>query len=326
MQYDLEKRVKELRCLYDIARITGATDITLNQRFGEMVKILPLALQHPEIAFSRITINGDDFKTGNYKDTNQKIAVDIMVRGVKVGSVEVGYIEAPPLTENGMFSKEEGLLLDAVAERLGNIAEHRQAEEALKESEEKFSKAFRSSPAIVTITNLDDGRFIEVNDSFTHITGYTREEALKLNTINTKSWLNAEDRGRMLQMLKGQGKIRNTEITTRSKSGELRAGLFSAELISISGKSCIIAVTTDITEQKQSQELLQSVSHSSPLGIYIMQDDKLQYTNPQFQKITGYSQQELLGRELLSLVSVEDSDVVRSSTIYTLQEANPYPQ
>jgi len=325
MQHDLEKRVKELRCLYDIARITGATEITLNQRFMEIVKILPLALQHPEVAFSRINISGEDFKTGNYRDTNQKISADIAVRGVKAGSVEVGYIEAPLLTENGMFSKEEGLLLDAVAERLGNIAEHRQAEEALRESEEKFSKAFHASPAIVTITNLEDGRFIEVNDSFTHFTGYTREEALKLNTINTGSWLNTEDRSRMLQMLKGQGKIRNMEITTRSKSGELRTGLFSAELINIGGKSCIIAVTTDITEQKQSQELLQSVSHSSPLGIYIMQDDKLQYTNPQFQKITGYSQQELLGRELLSLVSVEDSDVVRSSTIYTLQEANPYP-
>ena len=325
MQRDLEKSVKELRCLYDIARITGATDITLNQRFAEIVKILPLALRHPEIAFSRITINGDDFKTGNQIDTSLKITVDIIVRRVKVGSVEVGYIEAPPLTENGMFSKEEGLLLDAVAERLGNIAEHRQAEEALKESEEKFSKAFRASPAIVTITNLEDGRFIEVNDSFTHFTGYTREEALRLNTIDTRSWLNTEDRSRMLQMLKRQGKIRNMEIVTRSKAGELRTGLFSAELISIGGKSCIIGVTMDITEQKQSQELLQSVSHSSPLGIYIMQDDKLQYTNPQFQKITGYSQQELLGRELLSLVSVEDSDVVRSSTIYTLQEANPYP-
>jgi PAS domain S-box-containing protein len=321
----LEKRVKELRCLYDIARITGAPDITLDERFMEIVKILPLALQYPESAFSRININGRDFKTWNYRATDLKISADIMVGGARAGFVEIGYIEAPPLTENGIFSKEERLLLDAVAERLGNIAERHQAEEALRESEAKFSKAFHASPAIVTITTLEDGKFIEVNDSYTDFTGYTREEALKLNTIDTGTWRNAEDRGRMVQVLKKQGRIRNMEITTRSKSGELRTGSFSAELINIGGKSCIIAVTTDITEQKQSQELLQSVSHSSPLGIYIMQDDKLQYTNPQFQKITGYSQQELLGRELLSIVSIEDCDVVRSSTIYTLQEANPYP-
>ena len=325
MQYDLEKRVKELRCLYDIARITGATDITLNQRFGEMVKILPLALQHPEIAFSRIIINGDDFKTGNYMDTNQKISVDIMVHGVKVGSVEVGYIEAPPLTENGMFSKEEGLLLDAVAERLGNIAEHRQAEEALKESEEKFSKAFNASANLVAINSLKDGKFLEVNDSFTRITGYTREEALGRNATDLNMWVDEDEHNRMIKIINEDNIIRNEEIRIRCKSGEIRTGLYSSEPITISGEPCYLHTTTDITEQKQSQELLQSVSHSSPLGIYIMQDDKLQYTNPQFQKITGYSQQELLGRELLSLVSVEDSDVVRSSTIYTLQEANPYP-
>jgi PAS domain-containing protein len=125
-------------------------------------------------------------------DTNQKISVDITVHGVKVGSVEVGYIELPPLTENGMFSKEEGLLLDAVAERLGNIAEHRQAEEALKESEEKFSKAFNASANLVTINRLKDGKFLEVNDSFTRITGYTREEALGRNATDLNMWLDED--------------------------------------------------------------------------------------------------------------------------------------
>ena len=56
-----------------------------------------------------------------------------------------------------------------------------------------------------------------------------------------------------------------------------------------------------------------------------MQDEILRYTNPQFQKITGYDQSELLGRSLLSFAAAEDSDVVRSCTVYTLQEANPYP-
>jgi PAS domain S-box-containing protein len=325
MRYDLEKHVKELRCLYDIARITGAPDITLHEKLAEIVKILPLALQQPEMAFSRITINGDELKTANYRDTNRKISTDIVVHGAKEGSVEVGYSEAPPLAANGMFSKEEHLLLNAVAERLGAVAEQRQAEEALQLSEEKFSKAFHASPAIITITTLKDGRFIEVNDSYTSYTGYTREEALKLTTTQTGNWPNTEEREEMLETLKSQGKIRNMEMMTFSKSGEARTGLLSAELINIGGEPCILAITTDVTEQKQSQELLQSVSYNSPLGIYIMQDDKLLYTNPQFQKITGYSQPELLGRELLSLVAVEDSDVVRSSAVYTLQEANPYP-
>ena len=321
----LEKLIKELRCLYDIARITGAPDITLKERLAEIVKILPLALQYPENAFSRITVSGEEFKTDNYRNTPQKITADIIVRGAKAGSVEIGYIKPPSATGNDLFSKEEVLLLDAVAERLGDITEHRQAEDALKESEAKFSKAFHASPAIITITTLEDGRFLEVNDSFIHFTGYTREEALKLTTIDTSSWRNAEERNRALQDLKTQGKIRNLEMSMRTKAGEIRTGLFSADLINIGGKPCIISVILDRTEQKQSQELLQSLSQSSPLGIYIMQDEILRYTNPQFQKITGYDQMELFGRKLLSLVAVEDTDVVRSSTVYTLQEANPYP-
>ncbi len=325
MKHALDKSVKELRCLYDIASITGTPNISLYERFAKIVKMLPRAFQYPKIASARITLSGEEFKTENYRKTDQKISADIMVQGTKTGTVEIGYIKTPPTTDKDLFSKEEKLLMDAVAERLGTITEHRRAEEALRESEEKFSKAFRASPAIVTITTLEDGRLIEVNDSYTYFTGYSREEAFGLSTTDTGSWPNAEDRARMVQTLKKQGKIRNIEIETRTKSGEIRFGQLSAELIDIGGKPYIIAVVSDITEQKQSQEILQTVSHDSPLGIYITQDDRLQYTNPQFQKITGYTQNELLGRELLNLVAIEDSDVVRSCTAFTLQESSPYP-
>ena len=325
VQLTLEKCLKELRCLYDIARITGMPDITLKERLAEIVKILPMALQYPENAFSRICIHGEEFKTSRHRDTAHKITADITVRGAKAGLVEIGYFIPPPSAENTLFSKEEVLLLDAVAERLGHITEHRQAEDALQESEEKFSKAFLASPAIISITTLEDGRFLEVNDSFVRFTGYTREEALKLNTIDNGGWRNTRERDWILRDLKTKGKIRNVEMVTRAKTGAIRNGLLSADIINIGGKPCVLSVILDLTEQKQFQELLQSISHSSPLGIYIIQDEEILYANPQFQNITGYNQQELLGRKLLSLVFIGDSDVVRSSTMYTLQEANPYP-
>jgi len=325
MEHALDKSVRELRCLYDIASITGAPHITLPERFSEIVKLLPRAFQYPDIASAQITLDEDEFKTENYRKTEQKISANIMVQGTKTGTVEISYIKTPPMTDNDLFSKEERLLLDAVAERLGAITEHRRAEEALRESEERFSKAFRASPDVVTITTLEDGRFIEVNDSFTYYSGYSREEVIGRRAVDIGGWTSPEERASMIQTLKNQGRVRNIEVTSVTKTGEAHVGLFSAELIDIGGESCIIAVITDITEQKQSQEILQTVSHSSPLGIYIMQDDRLQYTNPQFQKITGYTQKELLGRELLSLVAIEDSDVVRSCTAFTLQEESPYP-
>jgi PAS domain S-box-containing protein len=80
-----------------------------------------------------------------------------------------------------------------------------------------------------------------------------------------------------------------------------------------------------VAERKQSEELFRTVSDSSPLGIYILRDERLQYINPQFQRLTGYSCQELLGRNFMKLVSAEDSDVVRSSTVLTLRENRPFP-
>jgi PAS domain S-box-containing protein len=449
-EYALDKHFKELRCLYDIASITGAPDISLRNRFIKIVNILTGAFHYPDIAFARITLNGDEFKTANFRDTPHKLSSDIVVGGIRAGTVEIGYTQTPPKSENGLFTKEEGLMLDAVAERLGAITEHRQAEEALKESEkkfsmafnasanlvainrledgvflevndsftritgytreeaigrnasglnmwvdeaehvklvkalneakkvrneeirirhksgeiisglyssepitvsgeqcylhtitdisnlkqaeealreseEKFSKAFRASPDIITITTLKDGKFIEVNDSFTRYSGYSREEVIGRPVIDVGGWAGPEERASMIRTLEKEGRVRNIEVMSNTKTGEAHVGLFSADLIDIGGEPCVIAVVTDITEQKQSQEILQTVSHNSPLGIYIMQDEKLQYTNPQFQKITGYSQKELLDRELLSLVAIEDSDVVRSSTAFTLQEKNPYP-
>lgn len=323
--HDLDKRVKELRCLYDIANITGAADISLHERFAKIVNILPGAFQYPEIASARITLNGMEFKTENYRKTNRMISADITVQGTKTGSVEISYIKTPPNTDSGLFSKEERLLLDAIAERLGAITEHRQAEEALKESEEKFSKAFNASAILVAINRLEDGKFLEVNDSFTRITGYTRKEAIGRNATDLDIWVDEGERAKIIKTHKENNKVCNEEIRIRNKSGEILTGLYSSEPITIGGELCYLHTITDITEQKQSQELLRTAYQNSPLGIYIMQDEKLQYTNPQLQKITGYSQKELLGRELLSIVAIEDSDVVRSSTAFTLQEESPYP-
>ncbi len=321
----LGKRVNELRCLYDIANVTSAPNLTLHERFQEIVRILPRGFQYPELTSVRITLNGDEYKTDNYRPTGQKISADITVQDLKIGSLEIGYTETPPATGNGLFSKEERLLLDAAAERLGAIKEHQQAEEALKESEEKFSKAFNASPNLVAINRVEDGKYLEVNDSFTRMTGYTRKEAIGRNASDLNIWVDEDEYLKLIKDIKENKTIHNREIKIRNKSGEILTGLFSSESLTIGGEECTLNTITDITEQKQSQEIFWTVSHGSPLGIYIMQDNCLRYTNPQFQKITGYTRNELTGRELLSLIDIEDVDVVRSHIVFTLQGKNPYP-
>ena len=137
-----------------------------------------------------------------------------------------------------------------------DITERKQAEDALRESEEKFSKAFRSSPDMIVITTVKDGTFVEVNDSFTENTGYTRKEVIGRRADELNIWVNKEDRLRMIGLLKEQGKVCQEEYEFRMKSGKIRLWLFSAEQINIGNEECIISITIDITERKEMEETL----------------------------------------------------------------------
>ena len=137
------------------------------------------------------------------------------------------------------------------------IDERKLAEAASRASEEKFSIAFHSSPSIVAITTIKDGKFIDVNDSFTRITGYSLEEVRASSTTKLGLWVNPEDRTQMLQILKEQGRVDGEEFSFRMKSGEMRTWLFSAEPIDVSGTPCLITMAADITERKQMEQQIQ---------------------------------------------------------------------
>ena len=325
MEHDLDKHVKELRCLYDVANISGAPDTTLDKRYDEIANLLPRAWQYPEIACAKITINGREFKTENYRQTKWQQSADIIVYGARAGFVEVSYLEERPEVDGGPFSQEERLLLDAVAERLGIITEHRQAEEALADSEEFSTSLLENSPHPILVINPDTAiRY--VNPAFEKLTGFTSAD-IKGRKVPYPWWPKEqrEEIGDTLKKSMASGS-RKAERTFQKKNGErFWVALDSASIMHNGTFKYFLVNWVDITERKQSEELLKTVSHNSPLGIYILQDDKLQYTNPQFQKLTGYSQKELLDRELLSLVIAEDSDVVKSSTASTLKEGRPYP-
>lgn len=136
MKHDLAESTRVLRYLYDIANITGVPGITLNKQYEEIVGLLPRACQYPEVACARISINGTDFKTKNYQVPPWKIAADIAVHGIRAGVIELGYLEARPEADEGPFSKKERLFLDAVAERLGIVTEHKYLEKKVVEYEE----------------------------------------------------------------------------------------------------------------------------------------------------------------------------------------------
>ncbi|MEQ9373327.1 MAG: adenylate/guanylate cyclase domain-containing protein [Coleofasciculus chthonoplastes F3-SA18-01] len=136
---------------------------------------------------------------------------------------------------------------------------------ALRLSEEKFALAFRSSPNPITITTLAEGTFIEVNESFLKITGYNLEDVIAHTSIELNFWVESQERTRIRSLLIKTGAIRDKEFQFYTKSGQVRTGLLSAELITIGEEECILAVINDITERKQAEqrvELLLTISQA----------------------------------------------------------------
>ena len=137
-----------------------------------------------------------------------------------------------------------------------DLIERGQAEAALKISEEKFFKAFHSSPDAILITRVRDGQIVEVNEGFTQITGYSSEEALSNSIIGLRLWAEPQNRDVALAELKEHQRIREVEYDFRTRSGRILNGLYSGEVIQLNGEPHVLSVVRDITGQKRNVEEL----------------------------------------------------------------------
>ena len=126
----------------------------------------------------------------------------------------------------------------------------------LSDSEDRFARLFRANPQSVLLTTLEDCRYIEVNDSFLEMSGYERNEVIQRSSIELNMWPSPAEHDAFVETLKQQGSLRNSETIFRRKDGELRVLLSSAELVEISGKKCILIVSNDITDRKESERQL----------------------------------------------------------------------
>lgn len=125
------------------------------------------------------------------------------------------------------------------------------AERALRESEEKFAKAFRAGPHGLTISELETGRYLDVNQGFEETFGYSREEVIGRTSAELQIWNDLGDRDRLTEQLRKDGEVRGLELVFRHRSGRPIQGRCSCELIELAGRPCIVMVTEDVTAQRE---------------------------------------------------------------------------
>ncbi len=146
-----------------------------------------------------------------------------------------------------------------------DITERKRTEVALRELEERYSKAFHTSPDAININRIADGSYIEVNESFLMTMGYARSEVIGRTSLELDIWLDPAARSQLLKRLMAHGHVRDFEAQFRKKGGDTLWGLLSASLIELHGEPCILSMTRDISERKQAEQQIQFMAFNDVL-------------------------------------------------------------
>lgn len=229
--YDNDLKVTNVN--YRFAEILGG-----NQRDIEGFDLLKLKESRIIDALKLVFQNEDGFYEGRITSI---FSNDTKSKYVK--------LHTAPL-HNEKFEIQGGIGL--IEDLTGQVA----IEHKIQNLEDRFTKAFFTSPDAINVNELRTGKFIDINRGFTELTGYTREETIGKTSLELDIWVNPEDREKLVKGLLATGEYKNLEAQFRYKENKIRVGLMSASMIEVDGVPCILSITRDIDEIKRSEQLI----------------------------------------------------------------------
>ena len=169
-EWALRERVKELTCLYGIARVTQTPGLNLDQALAEIVQLLPPAWQFCDVCVGRITLDGREFQTSDFALTRYRQSADLVIQGVTRGAVEVGYTGDLHDDSATPFLAEEVSLIDMVAREVAIHVERCEAEQ----QKERLQEQLRHADRLATLGQLAAGVAHEINEPLANILGFAQ--------------------------------------------------------------------------------------------------------------------------------------------------------
>ncbi len=179
------------------------------------------------------------------------IGVPLKTENGVIGVMAVQNYESP-----NALQKTDLQLLNHISTQLANAIERRKLADKLKENEEKFRKAFETTPDSLSIVDKITGEVIEVNNGFLELTGYKREEILGYQNREKQTVVNPSDRDSLIKKIEKQGSVKNEELQIHTKSGEIITVLVSASMMELNGKQYFLFITKSIENIKKTEDLL----------------------------------------------------------------------
>jgi len=187
-----------------------------------------------------------------------------------------------------------------------DITEQKYAEDALRESEEKFSKVFMASPAGISLSSLETGRLLEINLEFEKVFGFTREEILGHTSLELGLWIDPKDRNDYIRTVTASDKVVETTLRLRAKDGRVLILRTNAQLVELQGTQLLISTFADVTQQMLAEESLRQsearyralVENTPDIIARFGRDHRYLFVNTAIQKVSRLKPDEFVGKTL----------------------------
>ena len=255
----LTERIKELNCLYGISNLFENQDVSLEWIMQRAVDLIPAAWQYPEKACARIRIDGKAYVSRNFSETEWHQHTDIFLNNRHVGEVEVYYIQPPLESGGGPFLAEEDRLLRAIGERLSKVLWLKRAEEALRESEERYRVLAEQITEGVAL--VQDGHFRYVNPAFCQLFNVFSTDELRNGDVTSPPAGDANEIARFYAtQTSGQIASRLEEVHRLERPDKTFWIQVCHSPITYKGRSALLSSFKDVTKIKEEQIAAQQMA------------------------------------------------------------------